>query len=314
MFSLFNRFAGFARLPLTPTIDVQSSTIATTISLYLQVFIEGTISFLAPEYALTGGLYAWGGGQSGQLGLGPQNGIFSCDSVTMFRNIPVLVLPFGVKQVACGHSHKLICTQDGRIHGWGYNSYGQAANQKCTYAWYPSPIDWCLGEVRKLAAGGGHSAVLTDACSLKELCEFQIADCVTPWNASMIEDVAFRTGSDALISGVTNGMVISGAEGPVSKSNTRKGIRGGSPGLASEYSAIQAHHRDNSIQGNDLRSDIRIGRVTLQRTRIPDNKDLYAEEAAAQKERERQRMLSIPSFVFFLLLLVMWQGVILPAA
>ncbi|CAH1419641.1 unnamed protein product [Lactuca virosa] len=124
------------------------------------IFVKSVASGGVHTCALTskGGLYAWGGGQSGQLGLGPQNGIFSCDSVTMFRNIPVLVLPFGVKQVACGHSHTLICTQDGRIHGWGYNSYGQAANQKCTYAWYPSPVDWCLGEVRKLAAGGGHSA------------------------------------------------------------------------------------------------------------------------------------------------------------
>lgn len=56
----------------------------------------------------------------------------------------------------------------------------------------------CVGEVRKLAAGGGHSAVLTDACSLKELCEFRLADSVTLFNASEIEDVASRTGSDAL--------------------------------------------------------------------------------------------------------------------
>ena len=56
----------------------------------------------------------------------------------------------------------------------------------------------CVGEVRQLAAGGGHSAVLTDACSLKELCELRLADCVTPSNASKIEDIASRTGSDAL--------------------------------------------------------------------------------------------------------------------
>lgn len=56
----------------------------------------------------------------------------------------------------------------------------------------------CIGEVRKLAAGGGHSAVLTDACSLKELCEFRLADSVNLRNASEIEDVASRTGSDAL--------------------------------------------------------------------------------------------------------------------
>ena len=52
--------------------------------------------------------------------------------------------------------------------------------------------------MRKLAAGGGHSAVLTDACSLKELCEFRLADTVNSQNASEIEDVASRTGSDAL--------------------------------------------------------------------------------------------------------------------
>lgn len=148
-----------------------------------------------------GALYAWGGGQVGQLGLGPQTGFFSCsinDSKTMLRNIPVLVVLTGVKLVACGHCHTLISTIDGRIHGWGYNCYGQAANERSTYAWYPSPVDWCVGEVRKLAAGGGHSAVLTNACSLKELCEFRLADYVTFENASQIEDIASRTGSDAL--------------------------------------------------------------------------------------------------------------------
>lgn len=149
----------------------------------------------------TGALYAWGGGQAGQLGLGPETHFFSVNpnnSSALFRNIPALVVPNGVQLVACGHCHTLISTKDGRISGWGYNSYGQAANQKSTYAWYPSPVDWCVGEVRKLAAGGGHSAVLTDACSLKELCEFKLADSITPSNASRIENVAYRAGSDSL--------------------------------------------------------------------------------------------------------------------
>ncbi|XVE72288.1 hypothetical protein DITRI_Ditri11bG0027200 [Diplodiscus trichospermus] len=146
-----------------------------------------------------GALYTWGGGQVGQLGLGPQTEFFSCNpNDSFFRNIPALVISTGVQLIACGHSHTLVCMKDGRIHGWGYNSYGQAANQKSIYAWFPSPVDWCVGEVRKLAAGGGHSAVLTDACSLKELCEFSLADSVTLSNAVEIEDVASRTGSDAL--------------------------------------------------------------------------------------------------------------------
>ncbi|GAB4832431.1 hypothetical protein Ancab_006449 [Ancistrocladus abbreviatus] len=148
-----------------------------------------------------GALYSWGGGQVGQLGLGPQAGPGSFilnDSEKMLLNIPALVIPNGVELVACGHSHTLISTRDGRIHGWGYNNYGQAANEKSTYAWHPSPVDWCVGEVRKLAAGGGHSAVLTDACSLKELCEFRLAGCVTLENAAEIADVALRTSSDSL--------------------------------------------------------------------------------------------------------------------
>lgn len=56
----------------------------------------------------------------------------------------------------------------------------------------------CVGEVRKLAAGGGHSAVLTDACSLKELCEFILAESMTLSHAAKVEDIASRTGSDAL--------------------------------------------------------------------------------------------------------------------
>lgn len=93
-----------------------------------------------------GALYAWGGGQAGQLGLGPQNGFFSCSpnesAATLLHNIPALVMPSGVEIAACGHSHTLVCTKDGRLYGWGYNSYGQAANEKSTYAWNPSPIDW----------------------------------------------------------------------------------------------------------------------------------------------------------------------------
>lgn len=92
-----------------------------------------------------GALYAWGGSQSGQLGLGPQNGFYSCttdSSDVLLRYIPVLIIPFNVQLVTCGHSHTLVYTKEGRIFGWGYNSYGQAANEKSTYVWYPSPVDW----------------------------------------------------------------------------------------------------------------------------------------------------------------------------
>lgn len=52
--------------------------------------------------------------------------------------------------------------------------------------------------MKRLAAGGGHSAVLTDACSLKDLCEFRLAENVNLCNSYLIEEVASRTGADAL--------------------------------------------------------------------------------------------------------------------
>lgn len=111
------------------------------------IFIEDVACGGVHTCAVTskGALYAWGGGQVGQLGLGPQTGSFSFipdESQSFLRNIPALVVPHSVQLVACGHSHTLIAAKDGRIYGWGYNSYGQAANERSTYAWYPSPVDW----------------------------------------------------------------------------------------------------------------------------------------------------------------------------
>ncbi|MCO5546772.1 hypothetical protein L7F22_000208 [Adiantum nelumboides] len=149
----------------------------------------------------SGALYTWGGGHAGQLGLGSEADTFSCYSndVSAFaRRVPVILVPNGVQHVTCGQCHTLAAMKDGRLLGWGYNSCGQAATGKSSYAWYPTPIDWCVGDVRMLAAGGGHSAVLTQACNLKELCELKIADLVTPENAPRIKDIALRNHSDAL--------------------------------------------------------------------------------------------------------------------
>lgn len=59
-------------------------------------------------------------------------------------------------------------------------------------------ITRCVGEVKRLAAGGGHSAVLTDAHTLKELCEFRLAESINLSNCFTIADVASRTGADSL--------------------------------------------------------------------------------------------------------------------
>uniref|UniRef100_B9N7L5 Uncharacterized protein n=1 Tax=Populus trichocarpa TaxID=3694 RepID=B9N7L5_POPTR len=93
-------------------------------------------------YAVTqkGALYAWGGGQAGQLGLGLSN-------LDLFHSFLVNQNPFcetsllWLSQLMCNLLLVDILTHlflrgDGRIHGWGFNSYGQAANEKSTLGWY----------------------------------------------------------------------------------------------------------------------------------------------------------------------------------
>lgn len=178
-----------------------------------------------------GALYAWGGSILGQLGLGPQNGCFSLGiqngTSIALRSIPILVIPSGVALVTCGHCHTLISMKNGMIYGCGYNSYGQASSMKSTYSWYPTPIDWydhnifpimlsiyfslktenktmkciffrCIGDVKRLAADGGHSVVLTDVRSLKGICEFKLTEIVSLANLDEIQEVASRYDSDCL--------------------------------------------------------------------------------------------------------------------
>ncbi|BBH00188.1 Regulator of chromosome condensation family protein [Prunus dulcis] len=104
-----------------------------------------------------------------------------------------------IKDIACGGVHTCAVTQKGALYAWGGGRSGQLGLGPDTGFFSCNANESeCVGEVRKLAAGGGHSAVLTDACSLKELCEFRLADSVNLKNASEIEDIASRTGSDAL--------------------------------------------------------------------------------------------------------------------
>ncbi|GBG86200.1 hypothetical protein CBR_g41104 [Chara braunii] len=149
-----------------------------------------------------GALYIWGGGREGQLGFGHRQEmvpVLGADDNAAISRLPVLLMSRGVKMVACGQSHTLASTVDGRLWGWGYNSSGQAATGRAAYAWRPSPIDWCVGQVAQLAAGGGHSAVLTQAFTLKDLCEYRLAESVTVPTAPAIEDIAGRHGADGLM-------------------------------------------------------------------------------------------------------------------
>jgi alpha-tubulin suppressor-like RCC1 family protein len=72
-----------------------------------------------------GGLHSWGQNYFGQLGTSTNNGIFNANPT------PVSILTMGslsgktISAIACGESHTLALDNNGGLHSWGMNGYGQ---------------------------------------------------------------------------------------------------------------------------------------------------------------------------------------------
>ena len=65
-----------------------------------------------------GKVYAWGGNESGQLGLKHNNNESKPKLIEMPNNV-------SVKQISCGKDFSLLLTTDGRIYAFGNNKHGQ---------------------------------------------------------------------------------------------------------------------------------------------------------------------------------------------
>ena len=95
----------------------------------------------------TGQLYAWGGNNSGSLGLGD----------LAQRNTPTLVPLDNVVQVSSGTSHTVALTASGQAYVWGDNQLGQFGDGAATGvlgSTVPKPV---MSGVRAVAAGDNHT-------------------------------------------------------------------------------------------------------------------------------------------------------------
>jgi alpha-tubulin suppressor-like RCC1 family protein len=103
-----------------------------------------------------GGVLAWGGNESGQLGIGNN------------QNVPVaevVQIPAGtiITAIAAGDAHSLAVTSTGRVLAWGSNGEGELGDPTAG----PSstlPVDVALPQgvnVIAIAAGGEHSLAVT---------------------------------------------------------------------------------------------------------------------------------------------------------
>ncbi|WP_350257668.1 immunoglobulin domain-containing protein [Scrofimicrobium sp. R131] len=103
-----------------------------------------------------GNAYAWGGNSSGQLG----------DGSNTNRTVPVLVsAPDGVSftSVNAGYNFSLAIGNDGKVYGWGDNSYGQLGDS--TFASTNAPVEASVlvGVLfTHIATGGRHSVAIGD--------------------------------------------------------------------------------------------------------------------------------------------------------
>jgi alpha-tubulin suppressor-like RCC1 family protein len=102
-------------------------------------------------------LYCFGQGSSGQLGQGED----SLESSQEPMRVPQLASTC-VQYVACGTSHTLCLSVDGRVLAWGDNSFGQLGmgTKSAQPVGTPYRLDK-LVSVRAIACGGGQSFVMT---------------------------------------------------------------------------------------------------------------------------------------------------------
>lgn len=68
----------------------------------------------------------------------------------------------GVTQIAAGRNHALAITTDGRVWGWGYNTYGGVGNPAVSYTMAPALVALPVPSFAvAIAAGDYHSIVRT---------------------------------------------------------------------------------------------------------------------------------------------------------
>ena len=113
--------------------------------------------------ARDGGVYAWGVGKDGQLGIGPMpivNFKTRTPAAMTFMPVPVRVPDLGdVVAISAGVNHSLALLKDGTVRAWGFNRNGQVGDGTTTNRDRPFVVPG-VREAVAIAAGGMFSLAL----------------------------------------------------------------------------------------------------------------------------------------------------------
>ena len=118
-------------------------------------------------------LFSWGKNDHGQLGIG------SVDKDILYE--PQLIHSLNdvkIVQVCCGERHSLVLTEEGVVHGWGGNEYGQTGVGLHSDKVIMSPEKWKIGnKVTKIHCSNYQSFAITEcgrvySCGRNDHCQF----------------------------------------------------------------------------------------------------------------------------------------------
>ncbi|KAF7988653.1 hypothetical protein HCN44_001226 [Aphidius gifuensis] len=139
-----------------PTISKYGSPQPITIFKQIEVELLSVSCGRCHTLAITNnGIYAWGGSQYGQLGLG---------RLLQTPN-PELIVSLAdeiIVDAVAGQYHSVALTMDGRVFTWGWAVHGQLGHGNTIQKNIPTPINYLFGIVIKtIAAGHAHTLCLT---------------------------------------------------------------------------------------------------------------------------------------------------------
>lgn len=106
-----------------------------------------------------GNSFAFGRGDSGQLGVSLPEGVRAC-------NTPVTISTVNepLALIAAGGNHNMAVGFSGRLYTWGYGEMHQLGHGPDNIESFPRPLDSPFhGKIAKISAGGQHSLVLTQS-------------------------------------------------------------------------------------------------------------------------------------------------------
>ena len=136
------------------------------------------------------GVYAWGGSQFGQVGLGP---LTQCSSPQLITSLADEI----VIDCVAGQYHSVALTSDGRIFTWGWGVHGQLGHGDTENMYVPTLVTSLLDTtVKHISAGYAHTMVLsTDGVvymfgcnNVGQLGIYNTRKCLTPQKVPLLTE------------------------------------------------------------------------------------------------------------------------------